>query len=463
MELLRNIPRNHWILLLISTLIMMVGQLTNFWGTAPQGPFDQGLTPLGDGYIIGKMAYTEQHGLFNNIGLLLQVTSPQPANQMTKKQQQRYRRDRSMYSKQAYMGKKKIVNFNIYLSKVSLQVFFYSLLNEVFNPEPQALLSYIFFQKALLFSLVLSLIIIWIYKITNIYAAILMLFSFTFSPIITLMGGSLYFTPFTFFLIFLVPCILLHLDYKGKIKFGTKHYLIVAGVFLFNMLFQSFEFISTKGLMAVTPFVFYGLLKGNYKEMVSRTFKAGIFYGIAILFGLAALLLQIKTVEGSWAAAFEHIKYSYSKRASGELETERKINKKLQESTEASRIDILKTYFNEDALYWKKGATELTIKYKTVFYLYLISAVLLFFFQRKIPTPDNKNMMYALIFGTLFAFLAPLSWHIIFRGHSYIHVHFNTLLWLMPFMIFGWMLVGYTIELGVKYFKGNKDVPVEIA
>lgn len=463
MQLLRNIPRNHWILLLASTLVMMVGQLTNFWGTAPQRPFNQGLTPLGDGYIMGKMAYAEQHGLFNNIGLLLQVTSPRPASEMTKKQQQRYRRNRSMYSKQAFFKDTKIINFNIYLSKVSLQVFFYSVLNEVFNPDPQALLNYIFFQKALLFSLVLSLIIVWIYKTINIYAALLMLFSFTFSPIITLMGGSLYFTPFTFFLILLVPCILLHLDYRGKIKFSTKHYLIVAGVFFFNMLFQSFEFISTKGLMAVTPFVFYGLLKGDYKEMVSRTFKAGIFYGIAIIFGLGALLLQIKTVEGSWAAAIEHVKYSYSKRASGELETDRKMSTRLQESTEASRTEILQTYFNEDALYWEKGTSSIGLKYKYIFYFYLFSSLLLLFFQRKIPTPANKNMMYALIFGTLFAMLAPLSWHIIFRGHSYIHVHFNTLLWFMPFMIFGWMLVGYTIELGLKYFKRNQDAPLETA
>jgi len=463
MQLLRNIPRSHWILLLASTAIMMVGQLTNFWGAAPQRNFDQGLTPLGEGYILGKMAYTEQHGLYNNIGLLLQVTSPQPYNKMTKKQQQRYRRDRSMYSRQAYMEKKKIVNFNIYLSKVSLQVFFYSVLNHVFDPDPQTLLNYIYFQKALLYALVLSLIIVWIYSVTNIYAALLMLFSFTFSPIVTLMALSLYFTPFTFFLIFAVPCVLLHLDYIGKINFGTKHYLIVAGAFLLNMLFQSFEFISTKGLMAISPFIFYGLLKGDYKELVSRTFKGGIAYALAILFGLAALLLQIKTVEGGWAAAFEHVKYSYSKRASGELETKRKMNKKLQESTEASRTEILALYFNEDALYWEKGTNNVAVKYKYVFYFYIFSSLLLLFFQRKIPSLKNKNMTSALILGTLFAMLAPLSWHIIFRGHSYIHTHFNTLLWFMPFMIFGWMIVGYTIELGVKYFNRNQDSSTEIA
>jgi len=150
-------------------------------------------------------------------------------------------------------------------------------------------------------------------------------------------------------------------------------------------------------------------------------------------------------------------------RASGELETERKVSERLQESMEADRIEILEMYFNKPAFYFKSFPNQVKIKYKTVFYLYLISGLLLLFFQWRIPTLTHKNMTYALILGTLFAILAPLSWHIIFRGHSYLHVHLNVLLWFMPFMIFGWMIVGYAIELGVKYYKSFQDSPADIA
>lgn len=455
--------KSKLILFTVSVIVLMLGQLGNFWGAVSTDKFEKGLTPLCDGFVFGKMAYAEQEGIFKHIALMIQVAPPRPIKKLKKNQQRQYRRDRAVYSKHAYFKKTKIINHNVYLTKTALHMFFYSGLNTIFKPDPHAFLSFLYTQKALLFSIVLSLIIVWMYRTTNLYAALLMLFSFAFSPVVTQMGTSLYFTPYTFFLPFLAACILLHLDYLGKIKFTTKHYLIVAGAFLFNMLFQSFEFISTKGLMAVTPFIFYGILKGDYKEMISRTFKAGLFYGGAIFIGLFFLLLQIKTVEGSWAAATEHIVYSYSKRASGELNTKKKINKRLRESMEASRAEVLSIYFNENALYYENGDNQLAVKYKTVFYLYLIASLLLLFFQRKIPTSVNKNMTYALIVGALFAMLAPLSWHIIFRGHSYIHFHFNTILWFMPFMIFGCMLVGYAIELGVKYFKRNQDAPLETA
>ncbi len=460
---LSKIPKSKLILFTVSIVVLMLGQLGNFWRTVPTAKFESGLTPLCDGFVFGKIAYAEQFGLFKNIGLMLQVTSPLKPKEMSEEQKLEFRMDRTLYSRGAFFDEMEIVNYNPYLTKTALHVFFYSAIDQIFNPSPKTLLSFLYAQKALLFSIILTFIIFWVYKTSNIYAAVLMLFSFTFSPIITLMGKSLYFTPYTFFLPFLAACVLLHMDYKGRIKFSTKHYLIVAGAFLFNMLFQSFEFISTKGLMAVSPFIFYGILKGDYMEMIKRTFKAGLFYGGAIFIGLFFLLLQIKTVKGNWAAATEHIAFSYSKRASGGLKAEKRINKKVLESTKVSRVEILNIYFNEAAHAINIGKKEKFTRYKYVFWLYLISGILLLFFQRKIPEIVDKNMVRALILGTLFAMLAPLSWHIIFRGHSYIHTHFNTLLWFMPFMIFGWMLVGYTIELGVKYFKQNLDSPAEIA
>lgn len=453
---LSKIPKSKLILFIVSIVVLMLGQLGNFWGTVPAAKFENGLTPLCDGFVIGKMAYAEQFGLFKHIGLMLQVTSPVKLKDMPEEQKRTFRMDRTLYSKQAFFEGTEIINYNTYLTKTALHAFFYSAIHQISNMPRKTLMNFLYAQKAFLFSIVLTFIILWIYQTTNIYAAALLLFSFTFSPIITLMGKSLYFTPYTFFLPFLAACVLLHMDYTGKIKFSTKHYLIVAGTFLFNMLFQSFEFISTKGLMAVTPFIFYGILKGDYKEMVKTTFKAGLFYGGAIFLGLFFLLLQIKTVEGSWAAATEHILYSYSKRASGELKTKKKMSKRVLESTQVSRAEVLSLYFNDAALTVNIGKKERFTRYKYVFWLYAISGILLLFFQRKAPEIVNKNMVRALILGTLFAMLAPLSWHIIFRGHSYIHAHFNTILWFMPFMIFGWMIVGYAIELIVKYIRFTK-------
>lgn len=39
---------------------------------------------------------------------------------------------------------------------------------------------------------------------------------------------------------------------------------------------------------------------------------------------------------------------------------------------------------------------------------------------------------------------APLSWFIIFKGHSYLHTHMNPIVWYMPFMLLGFVLTGST-------------------
>jgi hypothetical protein len=37
----------------------------------------------------------------------------------------------------------------------------------------------------------------------------------------------------------------------------------------------------------------------------------------------------------------------------------------------------------------------------------------------------------------LLAFCAPLSWHFIAKGHSFIHPHMNYVLWYLPFIPYG--------------------------
>jgi hypothetical protein len=54
---------------------------------------------------------------------------------------------------------------------------------------------------------------------------------------------------------------------------------------------------------------------------------------------------------------------------------------------------------------------------------------------------------------TWFSLLAPLSWFVIFKGHSFIHTHMNAITWHMPFMFLGFALVGYVATLSIQILK----------
>ena len=65
---------------------------------------------------------------------------------------------------------------------------------------------------------------------------------------------------------------------------------------------------------------------------------------------------------------------------------------------------------------------------------------------------EQRRQNIALIWTTWFSILAPLSWYVIFKAHSYIHTHMSFLLWQMPFMFFGFAVFGAAV---MAWIKGN--------
>jgi hypothetical protein len=51
----------------------------------------------------------------------------------------------------------------------------------------------------------------------------------------------------------------------------------------------------------------------------------------------------------------------------------------------------------------------------------------------------------ALMSATWYSILAPLSWYVLFKPHSFIHTHVNTMAWQMPFTLLGFALCGLVI------------------
>ena len=67
---------------------------------------------------------------------------------------------------------------------------------------------------------------------------------------------------------------------------------------------------------------------------------------------------------------------------------------------------------------------------------------------------EQRQHYIALIWTTWFSILAPLSWFVIFKAHSYIHTHMSFLLWQMPFTFFGFAVFGSVV---IAWMKGNKQ------
>jgi hypothetical protein len=74
--------------------------------------------------------------------------------------------------------------------------------------------------------------------------------------------------------------------------------------------------------------------------------------------------------------------------------------------------------------------------------LFLAATVLLLVKRKKTSAPPQSRAGPALAAALWFSLLAPLSWLVLFKAHSYIHTQMNFIVWQMPFTLFGFALCG---------------------
>jgi hypothetical protein len=71
---------------------------------------------------------------------------------------------------------------------------------------------------------------------------------------------------------------------------------------------------------------------------------------------------------------------------------------------------------------------------------FAVASVLLYRMDRR-NAPERRTSA-ALLAATWFSLLAPLSWFVLFKAHSFIHTHMDAIVWHMPFVLLGFAVVG---------------------
>jgi len=150
-----------------------------------------------------------------------------------------------------------------------------------------------------------------------------------------------------------------------------------------------------------------------------------------------------------------HVFYSFGKRTHGEAEGFPEV---YAASLEAGTIGVVITYVNGiffDLNNYLSNANTfvsdflLKIRYAYLIVLFMVMSGLLFW-QSKRAMAEQRQHYIALIWTTWFSILAPLSWYVIFKAHSFIHTHMSFLLWQMPFIFFGFAVFGSTVIAWTK-------------
>jgi hypothetical protein len=110
-------------------------------------------------------------------------------------------------------------------------------------------------------------------------------------------------------------------------------------------------------------------------------------------------------------------------------------------------LDVLKIYFEGNQFVFKYHNLDLSVSFVQCICVLIIATIFILLKYKSKKTLGLTITLWVSI-------LAPLSWFTIFKSHSFIHTHMNFIVWYMPFMLLGYVLIGNC----VSYFFRKKEI-----
>ncbi|MCY3743200.1 MAG: hypothetical protein OXH00_19455 [Candidatus Poribacteria bacterium] len=433
----------------ISIGLLFFGFFSNTWRVADQNWFATHQKDT-EAHIMGRMVKSRQDGIFSAGGLNGWGTAKStdaewiPSTELG-----------PQYT--AYLYKLSFEKFSTYNSQPAGQGMIFSLLDRLIPLSPERKLKLFYVLTALLSAIALTVPIGWFYEEFGGWVAPFVIGSAVLSQWLTVFGKNLWWSLWAFYLPMIVVMYFLKryretLD-RQLIRFGIVIFIAVS----IKCFINGYEYITTTLVMMMVPFVYYVILdKWSGRQCVKWTLAAGLGSGVAIFLSFIMLCFQIGAAKDGFMDGVEHIVWSFGKRTYGEAEDFPPV---YAASLNAGTLSVVITYMNGVFFdlnnYFSQANSFVSNFLLKVRYYYLIvlfiamSALLLWRSQA-----DRRPHYIALICTTWFSILAPLSWFIIFKAHSYIHIHMSFLLWQMPFTLFGFAVLGSAV---IAWTKGRKQ------
>jgi len=124
-------------------------------------------------------------------------------------------------------------------------------------------------------------------------------------------------------------------------------------------------------------------------------------------------------------------------------------------SLDASVLSVVRMYVQQVAYdlkpVFRSSLGLFKVRYDVVFIMFILATAPVVMAARSyrfrfLEGIRRRRPILALAAALWFSSLAPLSWLVVFKGHSYLHAHMNSIVWQMPFTFLGFALWGAVIS-----------------
>jgi len=431
-----------------SFALLSLNFYTNFLRSAEQGWFTS-FDRESERLIIGRLIKSRQDGMFSLGGFPVSgVTDAAAAQDPLSWMYDRF----DNYD--AYIKNARVDYFaHPYYSQICGQGIFFSILDKYIPCVPSVKLRIFHGLASMLTALGVTAVIAWLYLEFGLFAGITVLAFAVISQWLTVFARSLWWSLWAFYL----PMVTIILYFLCTEKNRYSQYVKLGSIVFFSILiktiFNGYEYITTTLVMMITPFVYYSILdKVGLTAFFNGLIKIALSAGLAIAVSMCLLSFQIAAISGNFWDGFSHIKYTLQKRTHA---TSSQPPSLVAESLQAPTLPLVVSYLQGefcgiDSSVFNSPASgphvRYCLSYARLIMLFAVMTIILYLSAQRRMASSNSRRLSALIVASWFSILAPLSWFIIFKAHSYVHEHLNFIVWQMPFTFFGAAITGLAVR-----------------
>ena len=347
----------------------------------------------------------------------------------------------------AYENNLSYTGYEGYFTQPAGNAFLYYCLITPFSLKGKPALNLLYLFNSILSALVLVVFLCWVKRLWGLHIAIAVFVAILFSQWTTLFGRNLYWIFWAFYIPFISSLWYLEFRSSGSKNIRLREVFLVLYIpMVVKCLLNGFEYISSVLVMAMIPFIFYGIYNRWGWNLFIKRFLIGSAGALAaVLTVMLFLSVQLAFEKGTLKDGVEYIMYSFNKRSFGEGEV---YSDYVAASLESNLANVVSIYFYShvwNISHWF-GETFLNLFGRVqvrviVLCLMALSGYWLYGLN-KIKALSREELKRKALIATLWVSISgPLSWIIIFKGHSYIHTHMNHIVWLFPFMLFAFIVI----------------------
>ena len=420
---------------IFGTLFLLPNFYRNKWGVVETVRYEDWQTRY-DRLVVARLVKTRQDGFLSASGLL-GLGDVKEWNYL-------HRTNKRQFN--AYINGDSFKSYFVYKSNPGFQGVLYGIFDQIPFASQSTKLKVFRGFTALASALVFGIIVSVSIREFGWPSGILILLFAAFSAWTILPAGTIFYNYWSFYLPPLLTTYLLaEADNKNNFE-PKKIYSIIFITVLMKIVLSGFDFVTTVLVMTTVPFIFFSIYhKWGWKLLVERLIKTGLVLLAATLTGLLILSLQIITSTGDLQSAGSHI---FDRLAIYTIENPATVEE-VEASAKASTLAVTARYFTIPALAIHFQKTTVQILYWHLVLVFLLFSIV-FFLRHRLTGEIFPNRGIALVAATWYSLLAPLSWFVIFKKHSFIHTHVNPMVWQMPFTLLGLALCGFVI---MEFFK----------